>query len=118
MKMQYAMRWMSALYSVDSHRLLLLSRRLHAANASKIPPNSIQAVDRYRTRVRKDPKNLELHRELIEYAQQSNRLANSAAHLQNRTPKATGKYRRPLRLRIHLHQRGIRNHRSRKRKNS
>ncbi len=33
-----------------------------------------QAVERYRERIRKAPENLNLHREMIEYAQQTNRL--------------------------------------------
>lgn len=34
-----------------------------------------EAVERYRNRIRKDPKNLELHREMIEHARETNRLA-------------------------------------------
>ncbi len=34
-----------------------------------------EAVERYRTRIRKEPENLELHRQMIEHARQTNRLA-------------------------------------------
>lgn len=39
------------------------------------PPEFTKAVERYRARVRKDPTNLALHREMIEQAQQTDRLA-------------------------------------------
>lgn len=72
MKTQFAMRWMSTLFllTVIVYCRYPAAYTAHAQNS----PEFDQAVERYRTRIRNDPKNLALHREMIEYAQQTNRL--------------------------------------------
>ena len=72
MRIQYLIRWMSTLL------LLIIIVYCYCPTAHAAPvqdsPEFEQAVKRYRNRIRKDPKNLALHRELIEHAQQTNRL--------------------------------------------
>ena len=71
MRIQYLIRWQSALFLL----IIIVYCHCPVAYAAQVqnPPEFDQAVKRYRNRIHKDPKNLALHRELIEHAQQTNR---------------------------------------------
>lgn len=69
MQIQFLIKWMSTLIL----SIVIIYCRYPVAYALDSAEFE-QAVERYRNRVRKDPKNLALHRELIEHAQQTGRL--------------------------------------------
>lgn len=69
MNTQLLIKWMSTLILP----IVIIYCRYPVAYALDSPEFE-QAVERYRNRVRKDPKNLALHRELIAHAQQTGRL--------------------------------------------
>ena len=72
MRIQHLIRWLSALFL----SIIIVYCHCPVAYAVNVQdsPEFDLAVKRYRNRIRKDPKNLALHRELIELAQQTNRL--------------------------------------------